>query len=89
MFKIGFSEILIILLVIVIFVRPKDLPKFIRKAGQMYRHVKEFSRSVVDGIKKYEEEIVKPLNISDTLTYKTDSETKKNDENNDSVSRKV
>jgi sec-independent protein translocase protein TatB len=41
MFGIGFSEILIVLLVIIVFVRPDDLPKFLRTAGRLYGKAKK------------------------------------------------
>jgi Sec-independent protein translocase protein TatA len=40
MFGIGFSEIIILLLVIIIFVRPGDLPQFLRRAGRLYGKAK-------------------------------------------------
>jgi Sec-independent protein translocase protein TatA len=36
MFGIGFSEIIIVFLAIIVFVRPGDLPKFLRTAGRLY-----------------------------------------------------
>ncbi|OHD63328.1 MAG: hypothetical protein A2096_15780 [Spirochaetes bacterium GWF1_41_5] len=39
MFGIGFSEIIIIGIVILIFVNPADLPSFLRKAGKLYGEI--------------------------------------------------
>jgi Sec-independent protein translocase protein TatA len=41
MFGIGFSEIIIVFLAILIFVRPNDLPKFLRTAGRLYGKAKK------------------------------------------------
>lgn len=35
MFSLGFSEILIILLVLIIFIKPEELPVFFRKTGRI------------------------------------------------------
>jgi Sec-independent protein translocase protein TatA len=36
MFGIGFSELVVILLAIIVFVNPKDLPAFVRKVGRAW-----------------------------------------------------
>jgi Sec-independent protein translocase protein TatA len=41
MFGIGFSEIVIVFLAVIIFVRPADLPKFLRTAGRLYGKAKK------------------------------------------------
>ena len=50
MFRIGLPEILIVLAVVVILVKPKDLPGFFRKVGRGVRQLRglreEFTRSV-------------------------------------------
>jgi sec-independent protein translocase protein TatB len=46
MFGLGFWEIAIIALVTLIFVKPEDLPKILRKIGYYYGRVKEIGRSV-------------------------------------------
>ncbi|HEY9053271.1 MAG TPA: hypothetical protein VIO60_00490 [Rectinemataceae bacterium] len=40
MFGIGFSELAIIALVLVVFIRPDDLPAFFRKMGKIYGQLK-------------------------------------------------
>lgn len=42
MFGIGLSELLVILCVIIIFVRPRDLPKLFRRLGRMYAQLRSF-----------------------------------------------
>ena len=50
MFRIGLPEILIVLAVVVILVKPKDLPGFFRKVGRGVRQLRgmrqDFTRSV-------------------------------------------
>jgi Sec-independent protein translocase protein TatA len=41
MFGIGFSEIVIVFLAVIVFVRPNDLPKFLRMAGRLYGKAKK------------------------------------------------
>lgn len=41
MFGIGFSELLIIALAMIVFIKPEDLPKLFRKLGKVYRSIKK------------------------------------------------
>jgi sec-independent protein translocase protein TatB len=41
MFGIGFSEVVLIALVAIIFIRPDDLPAALRKAGRAYGKIKK------------------------------------------------
>lgn len=47
MFGIGFSEFLLIGLVVILFVRPDDLPAFFRKAGKIYGKARSAYREVM------------------------------------------
>ncbi len=47
MFGIGFSEFLLIGLVVILFVRPDDLPAFFRKAGKVYGKARAAYREVM------------------------------------------
>jgi Sec-independent protein translocase protein TatA len=47
MFGVGFSEIIILFLVVIIFVRPDDLPKFLRMAGRLYGKAKKAYNELV------------------------------------------
>jgi len=51
-FGIGFSEILVILLVVIVFVNPKDLPRLFRRLGRLARQI----RDLRDGVARYLEE---------------------------------
>ena len=46
MFGLGFWEILMIALVVIVFVPPKDMPKVFSKIGKVYGEMRSFNRSV-------------------------------------------
>ncbi|HCO49517.1 MAG TPA: hypothetical protein DIT55_08910 [Spirochaetaceae bacterium] len=46
MFGIGFSELIIIALVIIIVIRPSDMPAFFRKLGHLYAQAKKMFKDV-------------------------------------------
>jgi Sec-independent protein translocase protein TatA len=48
MFGIGFSEVVIVFLAVIIFVRPGDLPKFLRMAGRLYGRAKRTYSELTD-----------------------------------------
>ena len=47
MFGIGFSEILLICLVMIIFIRPDDLPKALRTVGRYYGKAKKLYSEII------------------------------------------
>jgi Tat protein translocase TatB subunit len=57
MFGLGFFEILIIFLVVIIFVNPKDLPKVFRRLGRLVRQLRDIRDSSVRYMRKIEREI--------------------------------
>jgi Sec-independent protein translocase protein TatA len=46
MFGLGFWEIILILLAAIIFIRPDDLPVFLRKLGSLYKSLMDMHREV-------------------------------------------
>ncbi|HWP69278.1 MAG TPA: hypothetical protein VN437_08245 [Rectinemataceae bacterium] len=48
MFGIGFSEIAIIVLLLIILIKPDDLPAFFRKLGRLYAQAKKAYKEVTD-----------------------------------------
>jgi len=46
MFGIGFSELIIVALVCVIFIKPDDLPAFFRKLGRLFAQVRKAYKEV-------------------------------------------
>ena len=58
MFGIGLSEVILIFLVIVVFIRPDDLPKFLRTAGRYYGKAKKLYKELI----QVKDKIVKEMN---------------------------
>ena len=59
MFGIGFSEIVVILLVMIIFIRPEDLPKTLRSLGRLYGKLKLIYKEIMDSRAEIMKEIEK------------------------------
>lgn len=70
MFGLGLGEILLILL-IVFLISPKDLPKVMRKIGEFFGAVEKLKKEVFD-IKKDVEEMVSDAKIDDDVIYDPD-----------------
>ncbi|GHV63863.1 hypothetical protein AGMMS49587_15040 [Spirochaetia bacterium] len=47
MFGIGPSEIILVAIVLIILIKPEDLPKFLRSAGKMYGEIKRAYKEVI------------------------------------------
>jgi len=56
MFSFGWGEILLILLVVIIVVGPKDIPKFLRQIGNLSKSIKKISREFKSSLKQITEE---------------------------------
>jgi Sec-independent protein translocase protein TatA len=56
-FGLGFVEILIIFLALIIFINPKDLPKVFRRLGRLVQQLRDIRDSSVRYMKKIEKEI--------------------------------
>ena len=57
MFGLGFIEILVIFLAVIVFVNPKDLPAFFRKLGRVYGQIKDFRNKSVGYFQEIERQI--------------------------------
>lgn len=57
MFGVGIVEILVILLVAIVFVNPKDLPRLFRWLGRLARQLRDLKDSSVQYLEKAEREI--------------------------------
>ena len=57
MFGIGFGEILIVILIAIVFIRPEDLPKFLAHAGRLYGKIKRMHNEVIQTKEKIIKEI--------------------------------
>jgi len=69
MFGIGFGEILIVLFIAIVFIRPQDLPKFLRSAGRLYGQIKRMYKEIIEA----KDKIIKEIDEAGTLD---DQETK-------------
>ena len=56
MFSFGWGEILLILLVVIIIVGPKDIPKFLRQIANLSKSIKKISREFKSSINQIAEE---------------------------------
>ena len=56
MFSFGWGEILLILLVVIIVVGPKDIPKFLRQIGNLSKKIKKISREFKSSLNQIAEE---------------------------------
>jgi sec-independent protein translocase protein TatB len=62
MFGLGFIEILIIFVAVIVFVNPKDLPKFFRTLGRLYQQIRDLRNKSVSYVRQIEREIEKAGN---------------------------
>lgn len=67
MFGIGISEIILIFLVIVVIIRPDDLPKFLRGAARFYAKAKMMYREIITA----KDQIIKEIDDATTLDETT------------------
>jgi len=74
MFGIGFSELLVILCIVMLLVRPKDLPKVFRTLGKLVGKVK----GLYDEIISIKERIIK--DIDEVAAAEKENERKKPEE---------
>ena len=70
MFGIGFSEIVIILIIIILFVKPDDIPNFVKKVGKVFGQLKRSYDILIDTVRNLERKEIKPLKDAFTNEYK-------------------
>ena len=77
MFGIGFGEIVVIFVILIIFIRPDDLPKFLRTAGKLYGKVKKMYNEIMKVKDKIIEEIDETATMDEapSTTSKSPSKT--------------
>ena len=66
MFGLGLWEIVIIVVAAIIFIRPRDLPTFLRNLGKLYRRITDLYKDMSEMMKNVENEIRKPAVTADT-----------------------
>ena len=80
MFNIGPLEWLVILIVVIIFVKPEDLPKLIRQIGKIYGNVTRTINEINAMVADLDTEIKRPLIQANPLSVsRSISEPKKDD----------
>jgi len=57
MFGISISEVILIFLVIVVLIRPEDMPTFLRKAGKFAGKIKKIYKEIIEAKDKIIKEI--------------------------------
>lgn len=72
MFGIGFSELAIIALILVIVIRPEDMPGFFRKMGRLYGQVKSAYKEVAAVKDEFLREMDVNAAIQDTVADQKD-----------------
>ncbi len=55
MFGVGLSEIFLVFLVLILFVKPEDLPGMIRKIGEFYAQIQRMYYAVLDELDQFGE----------------------------------
>lgn len=53
MFGIGLSEIFVVFVVLILFVKPEDLPGMIRKLGELYAQIQRMYYAVLDELDQF------------------------------------
>ena len=57
MFGIGLTEFIIVLILAIVFVKPDDWPKLMRKLGKSVRQIKGWNKQIKDQIKDIDAEL--------------------------------
>ncbi len=65
MFGLGFWEIVVIFVVLIIFIDPKEIPIMLRKLGRLYGEVLDFNKDVNKMLKDIETDVKEPLSLDD------------------------
>ena len=71
MFTFGWGEILLILVVVIIVVGPKDIPKFLRQIGNLSKSIKKISREFKSSLNQIAEE-TDLKDVKNSITEVTD-----------------
>ncbi len=78
MFGLGFWEIVVIFVVLIIFIDPKEIPIMLRKLGRLYGEVLDFNKDVNKMLKDIETDIKEPLSL-DEFSILDENDSKKID----------
>jgi len=64
MFGLGFWELVTILFVAVIFLKPDDIPAFLRNFGRLYGRLTEMYRGLIRATQEAEDEVRRPVRVT-------------------------
>ena len=81
MFSFGWGEILLIFIVVIIVVGPKDIPKFLRQIGNLSKSIKKISREFKSSLNQIAEES-DLKDVKNSITDITDIKQELNIKNN-------
>lgn len=71
MFGIGFSELAIIALVLIVMIRPNDMPAFFRKMGKLYGQIKSAYKEITAVKDEFLKEMDVAAAVQDSATAPT------------------
>ena len=71
MFSFGWGEILLVFVVVIIVVGPKDIPKFLRQIGNLSKSIKKISREFKSSLNQIAEE-TELKDVKNSITEVTD-----------------
>jgi sec-independent protein translocase protein TatB len=72
-FGIGWSELLVISLAVLVFLGPKDLPRLMNKLGRLMRELQVASRDLRNQLEVELEDVPSPKKIADDLAGEAES----------------
>ena len=81
MFSFGWGEILLVFVVVIIVVGPKDIPKFLRQIGNLSKSIKKISREFKSSLNQIAEES-DLKDVKNSITDITDIKQELNIKNN-------
>ena len=61
MFGLGFWEIAAVVIVLLLVIKPTDLPRFLRQLGGFYGRIRDFSKGVTKMMRDVESEVMHPF----------------------------
>lgn len=86
---IGIVEILLILLTVILFVKPKDLPVFFYKTGKFYRHIKDHYERFTAHLREMEWQMNNPYKKDPNNHHKTPESDSEKDHYSENINQET